>query len=67
MATSEIVYAHRNAETSLFMCLRPLIAGRFPSYNLSVKVEADESYFGRARRSNARSRNIWESVCLRLA
>ena len=45
-ATSEIVGVHRNTATSFFMCLRRLIAGKLPSYELSGEVEADESHFG---------------------
>jgi transposase len=40
-ATSEIVGVHRNTETSFFMRLRRLIAGKLPSYELSGEVEAD--------------------------
>jgi transposase len=38
-ATSELVGVHRNTATSFFMCLRRLIAGKLPSYELSGEVE----------------------------
>ena len=49
-ATSEIVGVHRNTATNFFMCLRRLIAGKLPSYELSRGVEAEESYFGGTRK-----------------
>ena len=37
-AIAEIVGVHRNTATSFFMCLRHLIAGKLPSYELSGEV-----------------------------
>ena len=49
-STSGIVGVHRNIATSFFVCLRRLIAGNFPSCELSGEVEADGSYFGGTRK-----------------
>ena len=66
-ATSEIVGVHCNTATSFFMPFRRLIAGKLSSYELSWKVEADESYFVGTRKGTTRSRSIWESGSIRLA
>ncbi|MBC2595842.1 IS1595 family transposase [Ruficoccus amylovorans] len=49
-AAAEIVGVHRNTSISFYMRLRQLIAGKLPSYELCGEVEADESYFGGARK-----------------
>ena len=42
-ATSEVVGVRRNTATSFFIRLSRLIAGKFPSFELSGEVEAEES------------------------
>ena len=49
-AAAEIVGVQVNTATRFFMRLRQLIAGKLPSYQLCVEVEADESYFGGVRK-----------------
>lgn len=49
-AAGEIVGVHRNTAASFFMRLRYLIAAHLPCYSLSGEIEADESYFGGARK-----------------
>jgi transposase len=49
-AASQLTGVHRNTAASYFMRLRRLIASQLPSYGLSDEVEADESYFGGARK-----------------
>jgi transposase len=49
-ATAELVGVNRNTAITFFMKQRKLIASKLPSYDLSGEVEADESYFGGARK-----------------
>lgn len=49
-AAAEIVGVQANTAARFFMRLRQLIAGKLPSYQLCGEVEADESYFGGARK-----------------
>ncbi len=49
-AASEVVGVNVKTATGFFMRLRQLIASNLPSYELSGEVEADESYFGGARK-----------------
>ena len=49
-AAAQIVGIQANSAIAFFMRLRWLIASNLPSYELSGEVEADESYFGGARK-----------------
>jgi len=49
-AAAEIVGVQANTSARFFMRLRQLISSKLPSYQLSGEVEADESYFGGARK-----------------
>ena len=49
-AAGEVVGVQANTATRFFMRLRMLIASKLPSYELDGEVEADESYFGGARK-----------------
>lgn len=49
-AAAELVGVNRNTAADYFLRLRKLIASKLPSYELSGEVEADESYFGGARK-----------------
>ena len=46
-ATAEIPGLNRNTIRIFYQRLRQLIASQLPSYELLVKVEADESYYGK--------------------
>jgi transposase len=49
-AAGEVVGVQANTAARFFMRLRQLIASKLPSYELDGEVEADESYFGGARK-----------------
>lgn len=49
-AAAEVVGVQANTAIRFFMRLRQLIASKLPSYGLCGEVEADESYFGGARK-----------------
>jgi transposase len=49
-AAAEIVEVHANTAIQFYMNHRTLIASKIPSYELSVEIEADESYFGGVRK-----------------
>ena len=49
-AAAEITGVNRNTVRIFYQRLRQLIASQLPSYELSVEVEADESYFGGVRK-----------------
>ncbi len=49
-AASEVIGVQPNTSIRFFMRLRKLIASKLPSYELSGDVEANESYFGGARK-----------------
>ena len=49
-AAAQIVGVQPNTSISFYMRLRHLIAGKLPCYEMSGEIEADESYFGGARK-----------------
>jgi transposase len=49
-AAGEVAGVQANTAARFFMRLRQLIASKLPSYELDGEVEADESYFGGARK-----------------
>ena len=49
-AAGEVTGVQANTAARFFMRLRQLIASKLPSYELDGEVEADESYFGGARK-----------------
>lgn len=49
-AAGELVGVQPNTSIHFFMHLRQVIASKLPSYELCGEVEADESYFGGARK-----------------
>ena len=49
-SAAQVVGIQANTAIRFFMRLRQLIASKLPSYELSGEVEADESYFGGARK-----------------
>ena len=58
-ATGKLVGAQRTTAIKFYHQLRQLIASKLPSYKLSGKVDADESYFG-DRRNGTRGRGLAE-------
>jgi len=49
-AAAELTGVQANTSIRFFLRLRKLIASKLPSYELDGEVEADESYFGGARK-----------------
>ena len=49
-AAAGLMGIQANTAARFYMRLRKLIASKLPSYELSGEVEADESYFGGARK-----------------
>ena len=45
-AASQIIGVQATTSAQFYLCLRKLVAGTLPSYELSGQVEADESYVG---------------------